>query len=85
MRIAESLAAVCYITNPEGDRTDVIVPLPAWESLLALLEEVAERVEDQEDIALLQEWLRARAAGKTDMISLADLEEELRHDGLLPG
>jgi hypothetical protein len=85
MRIAESLADVRYVTNPDGDRTDVIVPLSAWESLLAFLEEMTDRLEDQEDIALLQEWLQARAARKTNMISLADLEEELRHDGLLSG
>ena len=85
MRIADSIADVRYVTNPAGDRTDVIVPLAAWESLLGVLEELAERVEDQEDIALLQEWLRARAAGTVEMIPLAVLEEELRHDGFLPG
>lgn len=79
MRIAESIADVRYVTNPAGDRTDVIVPLAAWESVLDVLEELAERLEDQEDIALLQEWLRARAAGAVEMIPLEALEEELYH------
>ncbi len=83
MRIAESIADIHYVTNPAGDRTDVIVPLPAWESLLVAIEEMAERLEDQEDVALLQDWLHARAAGEVKMIPLAEIEEELRRDGLL--
>lgn len=42
MRIAESIANIRYVTNPVGDRTDVIVPLPAWESLLVAIEEIQE-------------------------------------------
>lgn len=45
MRIAESIAAAQYVTDPAGARTDVIVPLPAWESLLAVLEEMADRLD----------------------------------------
>jgi hypothetical protein len=85
MRIAESMAAVQYVTNPAGKRTDVIVPLPAWESLLATIEAIAERLDDQEDVALLQEWLQERASGSAKMVSLADVEGELRRDGLLSG
>ena len=83
MRIAESLADVQYVINPAGEHTDVIVPLPAWESLLATIEAMAERLEDQEDIALSQERLQRRASGSAKMVSLADVEEELRRDGLL--
>ncbi len=83
MRIAESITGVQYIVDPAGARTDVIVPLPAWESLLAVLEEMADRLEDQQDVAVLQAWLRARAAGAVDRIPLAELEAELRRDGLL--
>lgn len=78
MRIAESLADVQYVINPAGERTDVIVPLPAWESLLAAIGAMAERLDDQEDIALLQEWLQRRASGSAEMVSLADVEEQLR-------
>jgi hypothetical protein len=85
LRISEALADVQYVTNGAGDRTNVIVPLSAWESLLSLLEEMVARLEDREDLALLEEWLHARAAGTADMISLDQLEEELRNDGLLPG
>lgn len=83
MSIAESLADIQYITNPAGERTNVIVPLPAWESLLTMLEEMTERLEDQEDVAVMRDWLRARAAGAAEMIPLAKLEQELRDDGLL--
>lgn len=85
MRIAESIAGVHYVTNAAGDRTDVIVPLPAWEALLAVVENMAEHIEDQEDVALLLAWLQARAAGTDEMIGLAELEVELRRDGLLSG
>ena len=83
MSIAEAIADIQYVTNPAGERTDVIVPLPAWESLLAALAEMVERLEDQEDIVLLQDWLRARASGAVEMIPLDILEQELRDDGLL--
>jgi len=63
IRIAESIADVHHVTNRVGERTDVIVPLFAWEALLALLEEMAERLEDQEDVALLTDWLHVRADG----------------------
>ena len=85
MRIAESIADVQYVISPAGERTDVIVPLLAWESLLATIEAMAERLEDPEDIALLQKWLQTRSSGSAKMFSLADVEEELRRDGLLSG
>lgn len=83
MSITEAITDIQYVTNPTGERTNVIVPLPAWESLLAALAEMAERLEDQEDIAVLQEWLRAQATGTVEMILLDALEQELRNDGLL--
>jgi hypothetical protein len=45
MLIAETVADVQYITNPAGDRTDVIILLPIWESLLTVLEEMIKRLE----------------------------------------
>ena len=85
MRIAESIADVRYVTNESGDRTDVLVPMSAWESLLTLLETMTEHLEDQEDIAALKDWLQTRTAGAGTTISLAALEEELHRDGLLSG
>ena len=83
MSMPEVIADIQYITNPTGKRTNVIVPLGTWESLLAALAEMVERLEDQEDITVLQEWLRSQAAGTVEMVSLDALEEELRNDGLL--
>ena len=85
MRIAESIADVRYVTNESGDRTDVLVPMSAWESLLTLLETMTEHLEDQEDIAALKDWLQTRTAGEGTTISLAALKEELHRDGLLSG
>jgi uncharacterized protein with GYD domain len=44
-----------------------------------------ELAEDQEDSAILQDWLEKRAAGNVEMITLDALERELIADGLLPG
>lgn len=52
--------------------------LEAWEHLI-------ERLEDQEDRAIFQEWLARRASGEKDTITLAELEKELVADGLLSG
>jgi len=71
--------------DSNGKRTDVLIPLATWETLLATRKQLIELLEDQEDNALLQEWLKKRAAGEVDMISLDTLEQELVADGLLPG
>ena len=85
MTVEEALTTVRYVVNPSGERTDVLIPLTAWKSLLAAWKQLIEALEDQEDSAILQEWLEKRAAGEVDMISLDALEQELIADGLLPG
>ena len=71
------------MVDSSGEKTDVLVPLAAWKTLLASWKQMIELLEDQEDSATLQEWLEKRAAGKVDMISLDALEQELIADGLL--
>jgi len=44
-----------------------------------------ERLEDQEDRVILQEWLARRASGEKDTVTLAELEKESIADGLLLG
>lgn len=85
MTVAEALTTVRYVTDSEGERTDVLIPLAAWKTLLASWKQLIELLEDQEDNAILQEWLEKRAAGELDMISLDTLEQELIADGLLSG
>ena len=80
-----TLTTVRYVMDSNGKRTDVLIPLATWETLLATRKQLIELLEDQEDNALLQEWLKKRAAGEVDMISLDTLEQELIADGLLPG
>jgi hypothetical protein len=74
-----------YVTDARGAKTDVLVPLATWEALLASWKRLIEKLEDEEDRAILREWLEKRAAGETETISLDDLERELTADGLLPG
>jgi len=85
MAVTEALATVRYVVDSSGEKTDVLVPLTAWKTLLASWKQLIELLEDQEDSATLQEWLEKRAAGEMDMISLDTLEQELIADGLLPG
>ena len=85
MAIAEILSTVRYVVNANGERTDIVVPLDTWNKLLANWKALVEQVEEEEDAALLQEWLTNRAMGQTDMISLDAMEQELAADGLLVG
>ncbi|MCX6044712.1 MAG: hypothetical protein NT075_06325 [Chloroflexi bacterium] len=48
--VAEAIASARYMTNAEGNKTDIILPLPIWEKLLVWLEE-------QDDRALVREML----------------------------
>lgn len=83
--ITEALTNVRYVLDANGEKTDVLIPLTTWEALLAFWKDLLALLEDQEDRAILQEWLEKRAAGEMEMISLEDLEQELIADGLLPG
>ena len=85
MTISETIMSVRYVTDSNGEKTDVLIPLSAWKTLLAIWKKTIELLEDQEDKAILQDWLERRAAGKVEMISLDALEQELVADGLLPG
>lgn len=85
MTIMEALNTVRYVLDIKGEKTDVLVPLPVWEALLASWRQLIERLEDQEDRAILQDWLEKRAIGELEVISLEELEQELVADGLLPG
>jgi hypothetical protein len=81
--IGEALATVRYVLDANGQRTGVLVPLDSWQAILASWKQMMETLEDQQNSAILQEWMDKRAAGKTDTITLDALEEELIADGLL--
>jgi len=85
MTTAEVLTTVRYVMDSSGEKTDVLIPLAAWKTLLAAWKKAIELLEDQEDNTILQEWLQKRAAGEIEMISLDALEQELIADALLPG
>jgi hypothetical protein len=85
MTIRETLASIRYVMNANGERTDVLIPLASWKAILASWKQMIELLEDQEDSAILRDWLEKRAAGETDTITLDALEQELVADGLLPG
>jgi hypothetical protein len=85
MKISESLESARYMVDPKGNRTDVVIPFETWQKMLEAWERLIERLEDQEDRAVLQEWLVRRASGGKDTVPLAELEKELVANGLLPG
>lgn len=81
----EALAAIRYVLDSHGEKTDVLVPLPVWEGLLTSWKQMIDLLEDQEDRAAIEDWLERRAKGEIEMFSLAEIEKELVSDGLLPG
>jgi hypothetical protein len=85
MKISDSLESARYMVDPNGRRTDVVIPFEIWQKMLKAWEQLIERLEDQEDRTILQEWLARSAAGEKDTVTLAELEKELIADGLLPG
>jgi hypothetical protein len=85
MKISESLGSARYMVDPKGNRTDVVIPFETWQKLLEIWERLIDRLEDQEDRSILQEWLARRASGEKDTVTLVELEKELVADGLLPG
>jgi hypothetical protein len=80
MSLPEAMPTIRYLTDAKGEKTDGLVPLTAWEALLAAWDKLTEMLEDQEDQAILQEWLRRRAAGEVETITLDQLERELIGD-----
>ncbi len=85
MKISEAVDSARYVVDTQGKATDVVISLATWKKILESLSHLIELLEDQEDRALLSEWLDLRAAGEVNTISLEELEKELVADGLLPG
>lgn len=83
MTTAKVVSSVRYVTDAQGQKTDVVVPLATWKALLVSWKQLAELAEDRQDILILREWLEKRAAGEAEMIPLEALEQELVADGLL--
>jgi hypothetical protein len=84
MATPEILRDVRYLTDASGEKTDVLVPLATWKALLASWRQLIAVVENQEDKAIVEDFLAKRAAGEAVTISLEELEQELIADGLLP-
>ncbi len=83
MKLTQALRDIRYVVDSDGRRTDAVIPLKAWRALLTAWTKSLEKLEDQEDQAVLVKWLQQRAAGEADMMPLEQLERELLADGLL--
>ena len=83
MTVPEALRNVRFVVDSAGERTDAIIPLAAWQTLVAAWRQSLQRLEDQEDRAILLDWLDKRAADGAEMIPLEELEQELAADGLV--
>jgi hypothetical protein len=46
MKISESLESARYMVDPQGNRTDVVIPFETWKKLLEAWERLVERLED---------------------------------------
>jgi hypothetical protein len=69
MATLKIVPGVRYVTDAEGERTDVLVSLSTWTALLAWWQRLAEMLEDREDRALFQEWLARRAKGEASRLT----------------
>jgi hypothetical protein len=65
MTIPEIVTKVRYVTDSDGKKTDVLVPLTTWEALLASWKQLSEMLEDQEDRAILQDCHAGRSGART--------------------
>ncbi|MCI0521967.1 MAG: hypothetical protein L0Z70_17120 [Chloroflexi bacterium] len=84
MKISDALSSARYVVDPNGNKTDVLIPVETWKKILLAWSQLVCLLEDQDDRAIVQEWLKNRAAGEAETISLDALEKELIADGLLP-
>ena len=81
MLISDALDRAKYVVGPDGNKTDVLIPLETWKELLVTWQHLVNILEDQEDREIFYEWLEKRAAGEAQTISLEELEQELGEDG----
>ena len=85
MTITEALTTVRYVTDSNGEKNRRPYLNDSWKALLGHWKQLIDDLEDQEDYAILQEWLEERVAGQAEMMSLEALEQELEADGLISG
>ena len=74
MTIAEVNQLIQYVTNAEGDRIGVVVPLAVWEQLIPFLQTLMNaQIDDEEPkeniLADLQESIRQARRGETFPLS----------------
>lgn len=69
--LQETLGAVRYLTDDQGSRTDVVLPLERWEQLIAWLETLDDRL-------ALEAWLPALREGprQTGALAWGDVADE---------
>jgi hypothetical protein len=82
MKISDAIEGAKYVVDPHGNKTEIVIPLETWKKLLASWKKLLGLLEDEEDRAIMKEWLENRSAGQAKSISLEELERELASDGL---
>jgi hypothetical protein len=75
MTLTEALISARFVVDSDGQRTEVILPVKAWEALMDWLE-------DMEDTAIIRERWADRQV-RASWPSLDEVEAELAADGLL--
>jgi hypothetical protein len=82
MTLPDTLANIRYVTDAAGEKTEVLVPLPIWQALVDSWQQLVERVEDDEDRAILAEWLERKARGEAETVTLDELERDMARRGI---
>ena len=82
MKISDALEGAKYVVDPQGKKTEIVIPLETWKKILASWKKLLELLEEEEDRASMKEWLESRSKGSVKTISLEELERELLANGL---
>jgi hypothetical protein len=82
MTATEAQALVKYVTNAEGQTTDVLVPLSVWEALLEGMSVVKDCGPENEQLATWVAYLLTDERGTRPLKTRSELERELEE--LLP-
>jgi hypothetical protein len=83
MPISDMLRGLRYVTDLNGERTDVIVPLESWRLLIESWQRMAEILEERGEIGLLESWIASRTASQDEPPNLDDFERRFKGNGFL--
>lgn len=53
--VEQAVKSARYVVDEQGQKTDVVIALPLWEALLTWLEDMEDRADIKQNLAILRE------------------------------